>query len=358
MQLPPDTAGELTTESAKVCGACGYLSPEEQHEDVCMGCGSGLGDARTGLLHLHTVFTHRRDRISSDEEERQRTGYKVEISYRFKKHEDGRDGSLRAMAQTASGRALAELVYGDSATIRLTNLGYRRSVAKGEIGFWMDPVTGEWLAGGAAKKGGRETPQEQEGLADAEKAHRKMPVIPYVQDTRNILVLRLAEPVDRDTAVTLQYALERGIEAEFQLEDAELDTEELPPHDGPRERLLLIESAEGGAGVLRRLQAEPGALARAARKALEIAHFDQLGRDRGDEKTNGDPCEKGCYDCLLSFANQRHHRVIDRQLVRDLLQAFADGTVGESTRAVRATSTPTRCGRAPTPPWRSASSST
>ncbi|MER0241223.1 DEAD/DEAH box helicase [Streptomyces sp. HSW2009] len=331
VQLPPDTAGELTTESAKVCGACGYLSPEEQHEDVCMGCGSGLGDARTGLLHLHTVFTHRRDRISSDEEERQRTGYKVEISYRFKKHEDGRDGSLRAMAQTSSGRALAELAYGDSATIRLTNLGYRRSVAKGEIGFWMDPATGEWLAGGAAKKGGRETPQEQEGLADAEKTHRKMPVIPYVQDTRNILVLHLAEPVDRDTAVTLQYALERGIEAEFQLEDAELDTEELPPHDGPRERLLLIESAEGGAGVLRRLQAEPGALARAARRALEIAHFDQLGRDRGDEKTNSDPCERGCYDCLLSFANQRHHRVIDRQLVRDLLQAFADGTVGEST---------------------------
>ncbi|MGW1144519.1 DEAD/DEAH box helicase [Streptomyces sp. NPDC002454] len=331
VQLPPDTAGELTTESAKVCGACGYLSPEEQREDVCTGCGSGLGDARTGLLHLHTVFTHRRDRISSDEEERQRTGYKVEISYRFKKHEDGRDGSLRAMALTASGRALAELAYGDSATVRLTNLGYRRSVAKGEIGFWMDPVTGAWLAGGTAKKGGRETPQEQEGLADAERAQRKMPVIPYVQDTRNILVLRLAQPVDRDTAVTLQYALERGIEAEFQLEDAELDTEELPPPDGPRERLLFIESAEGGAGVLRRLQAEPGALARAARKALEIAHFDQLGRDRGEEKTNGDPCEKGCYDCLLSFANQRHHRAIDRQLVRDLLQAFADGTVGEST---------------------------
>ncbi|WP_344922625.1 MMPL family transporter, partial [Plantactinospora mayteni] len=90
---------------------------------------------------------------------------------------------------------------------------HRRTVAKGEIGFWMDPVTGDWLAGGAAKKGGREAPQEQEGLADAENVNRKMPVIPYVQDTRNILVLRLAEPVTSDTAITLQYALERGIEA-------------------------------------------------------------------------------------------------------------------------------------------------
>ncbi|MFB9452337.1 DEAD/DEAH box helicase [Streptomyces antimycoticus] len=335
VQLPPDTAGELTTESAKVCGRCGYLSPEYLREDICHGCESTLGDARTGLLHLHTVFTHRRDRISSDEEERQRTGYQVEISYRFKKHEDGRDGSLRATARAASGRSLAELAYGDSATVRLTNLGYRRSVAKGEIGFWMDPVTGQWLAGPTSKPGGagpgRETPEEQEGLADAEKVNRKVPVIPYVEDTRNILVVKLAEPVERDTAVTLQYALERGIEAEFQLEDSELDTEELPPYEGPRERLLFVESAEGGAGVLRRLQAEPEALARAARKALEIAHFDQLGRDRGAEKQNGDPCEKGCYDCLLSFGNQRHHRAIDRNLVAELLQAFAGGSVGEST---------------------------
>ncbi|MFE1995252.1 DEAD/DEAH box helicase [Streptomyces parvulus] len=335
VQLPSDTAGELTTESAKVCGRCGYLSPEELREDVCKGCESTLGDARTGLLHLHTVFTHRRDRISSDEEERQRTGYRVEISYRFKKHEDGRDGSLRALAHAASGQVLAELAYGDSATVRLTNLGYRRSVAKGEIGFWMDPATGQWLAGSTSKSTdsgpGRETPVEQEGLADAEKVHRKVPVIPYVQDTRNILVVKLAEPVDQETALTLQYALERGIEAEFQLEDSELDTEELPPFEGPRERLLFIESAEGGAGVLRRLQSEPDALARAARKALEIAHFDQVGRDRGAEKKNGDPCEKGCYDCLLSFGNQRHHRAIDRHLASGLLRALAGGTVGHST---------------------------
>ncbi|WP_344325753.1 DEAD/DEAH box helicase [Streptomyces macrosporus] len=330
VQLPPDTSGELTTESAKVCQACGYLSPEEQREDTCTNCGSTFGDARTGLLHLHTVFTRRRDRISSDEEERQRTGYSVEISYRFKKRDDGRDGSLRAEARSAAGRLLAELAYGDSATVRLTNLGYRRSVAKGDIGFWLDPVTGEWLAAPGKKQDapGREVPEEQEGLADADKALRRVPVIPYVQDTRNILVLKLAAPVDRDTAITLQYALERGIEAEFQLEDSELDTEELPPHDGPRERLLFIESAEGGAGVLRRLQAEKDALARAARRALEIAHFDQEGRDRGAEKRTGDPCEKGCYDCLLSFGNQRHHRLIDRRLVRDLLMEFAGGTVG------------------------------
>ncbi len=78
------------------------------------------------------------------------------------------------------------------------------------------------------------------------------------------------------------FALERGIEAVFQLEDSELDSELLPPEDGPRDRTLFTESAEGGAGVLRRLQAEKDALARAAREALRIAHFDpDTGADHG-----------------------------------------------------------------------------
>ncbi len=71
------------------------------------------------------------------------------------------------------------------------------------------------------------------------------------------------------------YALERGIEAEFQLEDAELDSELLPgQNQGPRTGSCSPSPPRAAPGVLRRLQAEPGALRRAARMALEIAHFD------------------------------------------------------------------------------------
>ncbi|MEU6883691.1 DEAD/DEAH box helicase [Streptomyces viridosporus] len=324
VQLPTSAAGDLQTEEAKVCEHCGYLHVGEQLENTCDACGSELTEARYNLLQLRTVFTRRRDRISSDEEERQRTGYVVEVSYKFNKHGE-RDGSLNAAARDADGASLAALTYGDSATVRLTNLGYRRS--KQRSGFWLDPVEGKWLdAKKDQDKPGKQTSEEQEGLESAEKAERKVPVIPYVQDTRNILVLQLAEKVAPDVAVTLQYALERGIEAEFQLEDGELDTEQLPPYDGPRDRILFIESAEGGAGVLRRLQAEPDALRRAAARALEIAHFRADGTDKGGPE-GGPACEMGCYDCLLSFGNQRDHQVIDRKLVRDLLLRFADARV-------------------------------
>ncbi len=100
------------------------------------------------------------------------------------------------------------------------------------------------------------------------------------EDTRNILVVRLDAPVSDEVSTTLRYALERGIEAEFQLEDSELSSEDLPDND-ERGRLLFTESAEGGAGVLRRLHAEPDALARVARAALEIMHFKPDGTDLG-----------------------------------------------------------------------------
>ena len=51
-------------------------------------------------------------------------------------------------------------------------------------------------------------------------------------------------------------------------EDSELTSELLPPDDGPRNRMLFTEAAEGGAGVLRLMQSAHSALARAAAEAL------------------------------------------------------------------------------------------
>ena len=65
--------------------------------------------------------------------------------------------------------------------------------------------------------------------------------------------------------------------------------------------MLFTESAEGGAGVLRRLHAEPDALARVARTALEILHFEPDGTDMGKAEGARERCEKACYDCLLSY---------------------------------------------------------
>src|SRR5690606_13015436 len=203
--------------------------------------------------------------------------------------------------------------------VRVTNMGRKRHTVDG---FWINVRTGRWLSEKDAL-----TP-DPHPVDDASLVQTKQMVIPYVEDRRNILVTRLLRPVSTEEATSFMYALERGIEAEFQLEDGEL-TSELLPDNERRGRALFIESSEGGAGVLRRLVMEPDALARAARKALEIAHFDPMtGTDTGGDVA-GERCAKACYDCLLSYSNQGYHQIIDRHLARDLLLACAHARVPE-----------------------------
>ncbi|KPI05060.1 serine/threonine protein kinase [Actinobacteria bacterium OK006] len=329
IQLTPDASGDVSTGEARRCEHCGYHHEPQDRADRCEMCGERLGAATYGLLKLHTVFTQRRERISSDEEERRRAGFKLETSYRFQDH-GARTGRQDAAVADSAG-PLAELAYGDSATVRLTNVGRLRAKKDDPAGYWLDPADGRWMNDrDAAEASGdfRELPVVD---ADGNEKRRKKRVIPYVEDRRNIVVLTLDEPLDEPVAVSLMYALERGIEAAFELEDSELSSELLPPDDGPRDRFLFTEAAEGGAGVLRRLQSEPDALAKAAREALAICHFDRNGDDLGGPHPDR-PCGRGCYECLLTYGNQLSHILIDRHSVRDLLVRFASAATTREQR--------------------------
>ncbi|MGV9533965.1 DEAD/DEAH box helicase [Streptosporangium sandarakinum] len=317
IQVPAGESGEVATAEARICQECGYWHDRGAGVDKCDECRAELGGSLSGLMHLQTVHTVRRERISSDEEERRRAGFELETTYRFSDH-GTRSGRLHAEVKKG-GEVLADLVYGDTATVRVINRGNRGRRNSSDVGFWLDPVRGRWLS---ESKAAERTPEDQ-GLASAEEAQRVLKIIPYVEDGKNICVIRLREQVSEVEATTLRYALERGIEAEFQLEDAELTSEALrdPLHRG---RMLFIESAEGGAGVLRRLHDDPDALRRVARRALEIIHIDpDTGDDRDSAPGARERCERGCYDCLLSYANQLWHERIDRLAVVDRLRDLA-----------------------------------
>ncbi|MFC6702512.1 protein kinase [Streptomyces thermocoprophilus] len=321
VQLPPDASGELATAEARRCDGCGYHHPVKAGVDRCTMCGEELRTKRTGLLHLHTVYTTPRERISSDEEERRRAGFRLETSYAFQDH-GARKGRLTSHVCDADGTPVLDLDYGDSATVRITNVGRVRAKEGEQDGYWLDLGDGRWLNDRAAADAieGTGMPVVDE---DGNEKRRKKRVLPYVEDRRNILVVTLEEALPEPEALSFLYALERGIEAAFELEDSELTAELLPPDEGPRRRMLFTEAAEGGAGVLRRIQHEKDALAKAARTALEICHFHPgTGRDEGGPG-NGEKCARGCYACLLTYANQTHHRLLSRHAARPLLLRLA-----------------------------------
>ncbi|MCC6177412.1 MAG: DUF1998 domain-containing protein [Chloroflexi bacterium] len=314
----PVRSGDVLTMSAKQCAACGYMHAmaTDHGLDNCERCGEELPQEYKGLFRLQNVSTRRRDRITSDEEERFRLGYEIKSGLRFAEH--GGNVTQRKATVEWNGEVFARLAYGDAATIWRINLGWRRRGADGLPGFVLDTERGYWARGG-----------ELVGDDDAVDtlSAKTQRVIPYVEDRRNCL---LFEPVDRlDAAVmaSLQAALKQAIQIRYQLEDSELAAEPLPSADD-RRMLLFYESAEGGAGVLRRLVESPDALMEVAHEALELCHFDPAdGRDLRRAPRAREDCEAACYSCLMSYSNQSDHRILDRMKIVDLLMDLAAAPV-------------------------------
>ena len=314
-----DATGEpVLTSEVKRCNVCGYIHPldDASAPDLCERCGAELGATLRGMFRMHNVATRRRDRINSDEEERQRQGFELETGVRFAER-DGRP-SMRVAEVSAGDEVLATLTYADTATLWRANIGRRRRANPQQRGFMLDVDRGYW-----AKDSDEESDPSENGEVIGPRVRR---VVPYVEDTRNALLFEPAEPLEAEVLASLQAALKHAVQLVFQLEDDELAAEPLPSRD-ERRLLLLFESAEGGAGVLRRLVDEPEALATVARKALELCHIDVVtGHDLGGPPW-GERCEAACYDCLLSYRNQLDHQLLDRALVRPVLERLTAATV-------------------------------
>ncbi len=322
--LPARGEGEEgLTVSLKQCVACGYLHPLHGHAgpDLCQRCGVSLGMPMVGLFRLQNVSTRRIDRINSDEEERLRLGYELRSGVRYA-DQDGQPVQRKARA-VAGSEEKASLEYGHAATIWRINLGWTRRANPHQYGFVLDLERGYW----------QKDERDEEEVDDPLSARRER-VVPFVEDRKNSLLVEPHGTLDLTAMASLQAALKTAIQVEFQLEESELAAEPLPGRD-LRRLLLFYEAAEGGAGVLRRLLDDPDALARVARRALEICHFDpDSGQDLRRHPRSREDCEAACYDCLMSYSNQLDHELLDRHRIRDVLLGLANARVEASSSAL------------------------
>jgi len=318
VNLPVSESGEgLATHRSKQCPVCGYFHPITAGDgpDRCERCNALLDPALSSLFRLQNVSTRRRDRISSDEEERVRQGYELQTAVRFHETQSG-EPSARSAHLLVGDTPVAHLVYSSAASIWRINLGWRRRANPAQLGFILDIERGIW----ETKK-----TEEQEDPDDP-MSGRTMRVIPYVEDTKNCLLFEPENPLDDHEMASLQAALKAAIQVQYQLEDDELAAEPLPTRD-KRRLILLYEAAEGGAGVLRRLLDDPQAFANVAVEALRLCHFDpQTGEDQRHAPGAKEACEAACYSCLMSYYNQMDHRLLDRQSIKEVLMRLAAST--------------------------------
>ncbi|TDQ38961.1 DEAD/DEAH box helicase [Thiopseudomonas denitrificans] len=329
----------LATISSRICSQCGYghlgeLHSQELLTELCQNCDALLteSDWVRELYRIETVETEPVERISANEEERQRQGFELQTTYRFLPGPDGSIQKQKALVFSAE-EPLAELTYAPAARIWRINRGWRRRKNKEQLGFHINPITGLWSKQDDASDDSAATMEEK----ITEKA-RTQRIVPFVEDHRNLLILQPRQELSLEAMATVQAALKRGIEMTFQIEESELVAEPLPRLD-ERRGLLFYEAAEGGAGVLTRLASEPESLAQVAARALELMHFtppakgswdyQQLPQQEQTDELGNAKCEAGCYQCLLSYFNQPDHDHINRrnQQALELLVALANANV-------------------------------
>ena len=327
-------ATQLGTISVRVCGNCGFGHLDDAvhgcaHANVCEDCGTPLEDHDRidDLYRIEAVETRPVERITANDEERQRQGFELQTTFRIARNSQGDYLRTRSRVLLVD-KAIATLTYAPSAEIWRINRGWRRRRNPRVLGFYINPVSGLWSK--------EEAPDEEAGETAAEngeigaKVHPQR-IVPYVGDHRNILILTPAAELHPIAMITLQAALKRGIEQTFQIEEAELVAEPLPNGED-RKAVLFYEAAEGGAGVLRRLAEEPQALAEVARTALQLIHFrrkdDAQPWSRENIEDTHPACSTGCHRCLLSYFNQPDHAAIDRRNgdALALLLALANGS--------------------------------
>jgi len=296
----------------KLCKVCGYFQ-KEATVDLCEHCNTRL-DATTSevlpLLELSNVKTWRRERITSDEEERRRFGYEVTTQFRFAPSPGGQKRILEAMVQDENNSPLIRMVFAPTAELYRINHGWRN---RRERGFLIDIEEGNWLKGS-------DMDEEDSG---PQSSKRPEIVQLFVRDSHNLFLLYPLEPTlaqNEDLQATLQHCLQRGIEQVFQIEESELASERIG--SGSNRAILFWEASEGGVGVLRRLIEERDALSKIAMAALERCHFNPETLD--DLKPD---CFRACYECLLSYGNQRDYPRLNRHIVRDLLVKLSKGSV-------------------------------
>jgi Lhr-like helicase len=324
---------ELPTKSVRICRGCGagHFTPERS---TCHGCGAPLaGDGARAdaelvndVYRIENVATQQAERITANDEERQRQGFELQTTFQWAQREGSVD-VRKGVAADEDGEIL-RLAYGPGATITRINKGLRRRANKKRLGFRIDPVSGYWA----------KNEDEDEEVADPTKAARQW-IVPSVEDRKNALLVQTAESdLDEVTLVTLQHAFLRGMEAVFQLEEGEILAEPMPTRDD-RNGFLLYEATEGGAGVLTRLVSDTTILQDVAREALEIMHFDVERGLPADPSALADragtTCVAACYRCLMSYFNQPDHEGLDRrdpkvkEILLRLASAFTSGLMEE-----------------------------
>jgi len=269
--------------------------------DNCPNCGSVWDSIKAiPVLKFPRMRATRQTRITADEEERLKSGYKIVHSYK---------PTSKAVVKEAKkkGNTFCKISFERNAKFNHLNMGQMADYNEQRTGFNLDPVNFVWVP---HMKIAEHCKEKKISVNQLRKG------ISLLTESRNdVITIQLSAPGTGNEEIfakTLGNALIQSICTVLNLDDDEIDGL-YQPITGQNGKVIIFETSEGGTGTLSSVVADIDLLRKIALKALNILHFDENGIDLTDA------CIKSCYSCICTFYNQRDHKFFDRSVVKEFL---------------------------------------
>lgn len=297
-QLVIQDAESALTE-AKVSTKTGYFMAGDTAKDsTCPFSGIDLSD-NAFKEHLHDLMemaesrAEEIDRISCEEEERVSRGYEIRTYFSV---DGGHIDRVRKAIATSTENSLLNLRYVPAARLIHVNTKWRSQKTEG---FPIGLVSGDW----------RSSMPDTSAEANANLKEEFRLVKLWTSNLADALYIEPIQPLGLkpDGVITLQHALKRAIERVFQVEPNEIGVVTIGDSEAPN--ILLYEAAEGSLGILSQFVEDVNVFHNVINQAIALCRFDDV-----------DYKGPASYDDLLSYYNQRDHKIIDRHLIKDALE--------------------------------------
>lgn len=304
-----DAAAKI--EKAKISPHSGYILMKDQYSyNVDPLVGGELQanmDAYilTNLLEMPETRAKEMQRINCQEEERSRKGYEIKTAFCV----EGDMNSVTRSHVLSDGNQLLDLHMIPSARLVHINTKWKRTR---DMGFALNLKNGIWQ--------NNNTDQENDQTAqdDVKK------VMLYTTTSANAMYIQPVKALnikgEASGTITLMYALKRAIENYFQIEANEIGVGIQGDEKAPN--FLIYEASEGSLGVLSQIVENPVVFKGVMQEAYDFCLTDGKGNEISEKDLL-----PATYNDLLSYYNQYHHELIDRNLIRDALTLLKDSTL-------------------------------
>jgi hypothetical protein len=203
------------------------------------------------------------------------------------------------------GEKLLQLYFSKTANLVKVNKKAKRSK---DTGFKIDQRNGVWVK----ERNSQNNPELEQNIRE---------IMLYTKDTSDVLYIQPLGNIGTtpEQIISLSYALKRGIEKLFLVEESEIAVSIMGDPEKPN--ILINEASEGSLGILSQLISDPIKMKEWFIASYEILHFDATSREETDL---GKSLPHATYQDLLSYYNQIHHQFLNRYNIKETLENLMD----------------------------------